>query len=361
MGTRPLGDGERRQVRVAQRRAVAWLAGATLGLASAGAAALAGGPHPAVSFGLALAGLASVVALAVGSLGVRLGVLAGLIVRGGVLFMATTLPESRPPHPLLIGAVEVGTVALALGFVGSRVLGALALLRRRMEIADDLRGDTAERCAGRLRDLGDARTFRVLQRRGDVLVAGQRHEVDLLPRSGFVLRVDGRPPSRPLLAPVASVAPSAPHAMRVALPADLSAIASPTVELQRRSLTPAELDELARHATSMRRPPWHLFVLAPATIAASVWQWHYTGSDEPWLGLAAVAVYVLAGAAGFQYAQRLRTSRRLRDDADLRWLVTVTERDAPRAGAPRLEMLPVSRLAWTEHASPAPWRLDGSG
>ena len=193
---------------------------------------------------------------------------------------------------------------------------------------------------------------------GEIVEAGPRHEIELLPHSGFVVQVDGRPPRRPLLARVTSVAPTVPHAFRVALPPDLSAIASPTVQLERRSLTPAERDELGRRANAMRRPPWFVYVAAPAVLAAAAWQWNHAAAEQPWLGVAAIAVYLLGGAAAFHYVQRVRTASRLRSDADLRWLVTVTERDAPEGAAPHLEMLPVSRLAWTEHARPAAWRLD---
>ena len=103
---------------------------------------------------------------------------------------------------------------------------------------------------------------------------------------------------------------------------------------------------------------WTIYVAAPAVLAALGWQWEHTTAEVPWLGLVAAAVYLLGGAAAFHYVHRMRTASRLRADAELRWLVTVTDRDAPEGAAPRLEMLPVSRLAWTEHARPAPWRLD---
>jgi len=356
VGTRALEDDEHSRVRRACRRATVWLVGASVGVALSVSVALML-PDPWIAFGMSVAALASLTALVLGGVGVRVGVLLGFLAQGGVSFMAAEMPEARPPHPLLVTALELGTVAVAFGFVIARVHGALALLRRRAELADDLRGGVVDRCAGRLRDLGDARTFRILLRRGDVLDAGPRHEIELLPRSGFVLRVDGHSPSRPLLAPIASIAPGAPHALRVALPPDLSAIGSPTVELQRRGLTLAEREELLRHATTLRRPPWHLFISMPACLAVVSWQWQHALSERPWLGLMTIAVYLAAGASGLHFAQRRRTATRLRADESLRWLVTVTERDAPEGGVPHLEMLPVSRLAWTEHAQPAPWRL----
>ena len=360
-GTRALEDDEPARVERACQRAAVWLVAASTGVVLSLAVALllphVDPPDPRITFGTSLAALASLAALVLGGLGVRVGILLGLLALGVVSFMAAEMPEARPAHPILVTALELGTVAVAFGFVVARLLDALALLRRRAELADDLREGVVERCAGRLRDLRDARTFRILQRRGDVLDAGLQHEIELLPRSCFVLRVDGRPPSRPLLATVTSIAPAAPHALRIALPPDLSAIASPTVALQRRGLTPAEREELLRHATTLRRPPWHLFLSTPACLAAAWWQWQHALRDQPWVGLMAVAVSLAAGASGLHFVQRRRTASRLRADESLRWLVTVTERDAAAGSVPQLEMLAVSRLAWTEHARPAPWRL----
>lgn len=356
VGTRALEDAERKSVHRALRNAKVWLVGASLGVAlSLAVARLVADPW--VGFGMSIAALAAVVALVLGKTGVRVAVVLGLLAQGVVVFMAAQMPEARPPHPLLVTALELGTVAVALAFAAVRIQGAVALLGRRRELADDLQEAAVDRCAGRLRDLADARTFRILRRRGDVRETGTGHEIELLPRSGFVLRVDGRPPSHPLLAPTTSVAPAAPHALRVALPADLSAIASPTVELQRRSLTPAEREEVLRHAASLRRPPWHIFLTVPAWVAAGSWQWQHALGEQPWLGLLTLTASLIAGASGLHVVQRHRTATRLRADERLRWLVTVTERDAPEGSPPHLEMLPVSRLAWTEHAEPAPWRL----
>lgn len=360
VGTRALADTDVERVRRALRRAKTWLSGTVVVLTASALLATSGVVplHPVVVFASGVAIVSSIVAVALGSTAVRVGVAAGIVAQGVVLWMASVMPEARPPHPLLVGALQAGTVVLSARLVLLRLHGAWSLYRRRAAVAEDLHARDVDRCAGRLRELAEARTFQILQRRGEIVEAGPRHEIELLPRSGFVLQVDGRPLSRPLLARVTSVAPTVPHAFRVALPSDLSAIASPTVQLERRSLTPAEREELERRATGMRRPPWSLYVALPAVLAAGGWQWEHASADVPWLGLAAIAVYLLGGAAAFHYVQRLRTASRLRSDAELRWLVTVTERDAPEGAAPHLEMLPVSRLAWTEHARPASWRLD---
>lgn len=360
VGTRTLEDTEVVRIRRAVSRAKAWLAGAASIVVAAGL--LAGSTalplHPVVAFAATLGIVASVTAVALGSVAVRVGVAAGIVAQAVVVWMASAMPEARPPHPILVGALQLGTIVLSARLVLLRLHGAWTLYRRRNAVAEDLQQRDVDCCAGRLRELQDARTFQILQRRGEVIESGPRHEIELLPRSGFVVRVDGRTLSQPLLARVTSIAPTVPHAFRVALPPDLSAIASPTVQLERRSLTPAEREELDRRAQSMRRPPWTIYVAAPAVLAALGWQWEHTTAEVPWLGLVAAAVYLLGGAAAFHYVHRMRTASRLRADAELRWLVTVTDRDAPEGAAPRLEMLPVSRLAWTEHARPAPWRLD---
>ncbi|MCR9165798.1 MAG: hypothetical protein ACE37F_32355 [Nannocystaceae bacterium] len=356
---RALDDEELLEVRRALRRARGWLGGAALILAAAGAASVADVPlHPVQVFIACIAIAACVVAVAIGSLAVRTGVAAALAAQAVVVWMASVMPEARPPHPWIIAALQLGTVAVSARLVLLRLRDAWAMERRRSAVLHDLRERNVDRCAGRLRALAQTRTFGDLQRRGEIAAPQTRHEIELLPRSGFILRVDGRPLSRPLLAPVTSVAPAVPHALRVALPADLRAIASPTVQLERRSLTPAEREELAARATSMRRPPWSIYVAVPAVMLTASWQWEHTGAQDSWLGLAAIAAYLFGGAAALHCIQRLRNASRLHDDADLRWLVTVTERDAPQGTAPHLEMLPVSRLAWTEHARPATWRLD---
>ena len=356
VGTRALVPHEVVAVRKAQRGAWAWLLACAAGLMLAAALGLLlPQPYGVVA---SLAGLATVVTLALAPLSVRLALLGALLVQGAFLFVSTTMPESRPPHPWLVGTARLATVAVSTGFIANRLVAALALVRRRGALALDLDDATVERCAGRLRALSDVRAFRVLRRRGEVVDAGQTHEIDVLPRSGFVLRVDGRVPSRPVLASTVSVAPTVPHAMRVALPPDLSAIASSTVELQRRSLTPAELDELRRHATAMRRPPAYVFGLFPLALATALLQWFGLVPTSGGALMIAAAVYLTAGAAGLHTVQRLRTAARLRADENLRWLVTVTERDAPSGAPPHLEMLPVSRLAWTDGAAPSPWRVD---
>ncbi len=358
--TRVLADAEAERVGRELRRARAWLSGAVVVLTTSALLATSGllPLHPAVAFTAALVVVASVIAVALGSMAVRAAVAAAIVAQGVVLWMASVMPEARPPHPLLVGALQAGTVALSARLVLLRLHGAWSLYRRRVALAEDLHARDVDRCAGRVRELAEARTFQILQRRGEIVEAGPRHEIELLPRSGFVLQVDGRPLRRPLLARVTSVAPTVPHALRVALPSDLYAIASPTVQLERRSLTPAERQELERRAAGMRRPPWSLYVASPAVLAAAAWQWQHASAEVPWLGIAAIAAYLLGGATAFHYVQRLRTASRLRSDAELRWLVTVTDRNAPEGAAPHLEMLPVSRLAWTERARPASWRLD---
>lgn len=360
VGMRALSDQEVERVRRALWRAKTWLLGTLFVLTISALLAMSEALplHPVVAFAASVAIFASISAVALGSVTVRIGVAVGIVAQGVVLWMASSMPEARPPHPLLVGTLRVGTVALSARLVLLRLHGAWTLYRHRAAVSEDLLARDVDRCAGRLRERTETRTFKILRRRGELFEAGPRHEIELLPRSGFVLLVDRHPLRQPLLARVTAVAPTVPHAFRVALPPDLSAIASPTVELERRSLTPAEREELERCATRMHRPPWPLFVALPAVLSAAAWQWKHTSAEVPVLALAAIAIYLLGGAAAFHYVQRLRTASRLRSDAELRWLVTVTERGAPEGATPHLEMLPVSRLAWTEHARPASWRLD---
>ncbi len=283
---------------------------------------------------------------------------AGLLAMLGGATATWAFPEGRPPHPVLIGGSITTTLITGVWFVGVRAWSGLRLLLRSRLIRRELEEGSVERCSGRVLDLPDPRGVRVLLRRAGVEETGRKHTIELLPRSGFILTLDGQLPSRPLFAAMASVAPSASHALRIALPSDLSTIASPTVTLQRRSLTDEERTELRRHARSLRRPPWPLLTTLPAAAAIAAWQWHQRAVDHPVVAIVGLAIYLLTGAAVFQYVQRLRAASNLRGDEALRWLVTVSDRDAAATDAPRLEMLPLSRLAWNEDASPASWRLE---
>lgn len=368
MGSRRLYAHETRFVLRALRRAQWTLGGASALFLGAAASAWIASDHVDAELRLAvggplglvlgvMAGGGAIASVLVGARLERWLVAVSLLILGSFGIVELAFPEARPPHPRLVQ----GLVAVLLGggswFLSSRVSAAISLLRRRAVVTADLERGDVDRCSGRPRRL-HARSLRTLRRRGDLDDHGGPHTVEVLPRSGLVLQVDGRTPQRPLLASVAAVAPAAPHALRVALPPDLAAVSSPTVQLQRRSLTPAERDELSRHAESMRRPPVAVWLAAVGALSVAVASLAVSQTTLQLLSTAGPALLLVAGAAA-HHLRRVRAATRLLEDQSLRWLVTVSDRDPHGAdAAPRLEMLPVSQLAWSEHAAPAPWRVD---
>ena len=352
IGDRPLDEADLARVRQHLRAATAWLG---LGFGCSLTAALGFVLDPGSAWLLPIA-LASLAVAVHGSTRMRIVMVVGWLAQAAFALVATVRPEARPAHPLLVLAVQVATSAVAIGFLAARVHDGVRLLSRRRALRHDLRDGVAQRCEGALHGTGLPRVFRTLQRRGEFDDLGQRHGIEILERSGLVLRADGHVPRRPVFAPLHLVAPSVPHALRVALPDDLATIASPSTELRRRSLTEAERSELERHAHAMRRIPWQALAVLPSAGLAA-WQF-FDGSWTSWQSLAAVVVHALAGASLLHTVQRFRAGGRLRADRTLRWVVTVADHDALSGSAARLEMLPISRMAWTEHGHPASWRLD---
>ena len=67
---------------------------------------------------------------------------------------------------------------------------------------------------------------------------------------------------------------------------------------------------------------------------------------------------LMAALATALYAGRLRAAGRLHQDAGFQWLVSVDDADPKTPDCvPRMEVLPVSRLLWTEDGRPAAWRM----
>jgi hypothetical protein len=172
------------------------------------------------------------------------------------------------------------------------------------------------------------------------------------------------------IAHVAQVALARPHAFRTELPDGVVAeTPDPNLRLQRRSLSPDERAEIDRHIRRLRARIWPAVAATIALAIATAWRLHAVGDLRSffvgevagsaaatlsgWLGWAA-----LAGFAYIGYARRVVAARRLEWDRRLRWVVTVDEVASSSAGAPspKLEVLPVSQLMWTENAAPAPWR-----
>jgi hypothetical protein len=150
--------------------------------------------------------------------------------------------------------------------------------------------------------------------------------------------------------------------MRIALPRELVRVEDdPGVTLKRRSLSPAERGELARHIDTLRGRYWPPIVVTSAVVVVVGVRLWVEGPDSDLLGAGSLVWYGLALLTYLAYVRRIRAARRLHWDRELRWVVTVHDRATLASSegvgmAPKLEMLPISQLAWTENARPAAWR-----
>jgi hypothetical protein len=182
--------------------------------------------------------------------------------------------------------------------------------------------------------------------------------LEVLPRAQLVVRIDGVWTRRWQLAHIAEIAAARPHAYRTALPDGVVRIAPDTrLRLERRSLTPEERAELTAHVHRLRRAAWPALAATLAVVAVLGVRMTFAPDWHNLVDAVALGWYVLAGIAYFGYARRIAAARKLESDRELRWVVTVDDVPGESDGAPRLEVLPISHLAWTENASPAAWRL----
>ncbi len=185
------------------------------------------------------------------------------------------------------------------------------------------------------------------------------HRLEVLPQSGLLLRAGGSLVQSWNLAPVAALAPARLHALRVPIPG--ARARDPNLRIHRRSLSPDERVELRAQARRLRRHVGPVVVTWLAAAGYVVARAALDGQGPTMAHLlrpGAMLWLLLAVLASAVYATRLRAARRLRQDAGFQWLVSVDEAD-PRSPdtVPRMEVLPVSRLLWTEDGRPAAWRM----
>ncbi len=185
--------------------------------------------------------------------------------------------------------------------------------------------------------------------------------IEVLPRSELFVRGPGGLPPRLALAPIRRLAPPRPFALRVPIPG--ARAQDPNLRVLRRSLSPEERSELSGQAGRLRRnlgPVLAAYTACAVQLAADAFVWGRTG-DDVWFSAGATFWYAVAAATSLVYVRRLRAAQRLDRDADHPWLVSIDSADAPPAEAvPHMEVLPVSRLVWTEHGRPAAWRFQQS-
>lgn len=332
------------------------LAGATA--AAEGLAAELGGP-PGIGlfiFGFAGAFGAVVVGRPIWKWPAALGLLYMMMLVGA----RTLVPDSEAlPSPYVSWAVASSTVVVGLGFMTSRAIAHARILLRLRRVRADIEAGRIAAFEGRLRIPSlDRALARLLRRPALPATTGNRHRVEILPTSGLIVRVDGHLLEEFSITHLASVAPPQPHAFRTALPDGLAPAGTGPVSLHRRSLTHDERQELDLHIDRLRRRHWQLHAVLVGVAGSMVWQLSVNSWSGLWSG-PCLAWYGLCVFTVVSYVRRLRAAERLECDRDLRWVVTVDDDDRrsdPRP--PKLEVLPISQLAWTENASPANWRIE---
>ena len=182
-----------------------------------------------------------------------------------------------------------------------------------------------------------------------------------MPSSRVVIGRNGSATEHIATTRTAEIAAPQPHAYRTALPRGVvRANTDAQVKLQRRGLTVDERAELGAHIRRLRRTAWpalgSLFAVALVLALRML-------EDPDWHNLVDVVAfgwYALGVVACVAYARRHTAAKKLAIDRDLRWVVTVDDASPRAPGVARLEVLPVSHLAWTEDAAPALWRLHGA-
>lgn len=355
VGARSLGPEERRALVRRVDRTRRYFAVVEACLVIAGLAAFASGPLLIPGLEGWIAG-AFAVTSGVGALGLLSCLTRGRALRrilaglGSAWLLVAAIAEQigtrwlgRSPLPEIEHlSAEIAAALLVLGCLEAATV-AVRHRERRRSLADAGREVSEDGAVDRFEHPAPPATATSISR------------IELLPRSGLVVRVDGRPLQRFVAARVRRLAAARPHALRVRLPVEIRA--EEGTELRRRSLSRGEREEVERHARALRGwPAGVLVIMATAVLHPFLSRW----IGSPWveyghLGSAGWAL-LAAGAALFQLRRTL-AARRLEDDMTLRWLVTVEE-DGGSSRPPHLEVLPVSQLVWTEDGRPAAWRSD---
>jgi hypothetical protein len=271
---------------------------------------------------------------------------------GGILTAwAAGLPHWA--HLRLPALIAAGAAILALA--PSLALLARERLSHARKLLSDLDGGVVARYEGELGPLRDLESAaRRLLNRGLLEPDPRRTQrIEVSPGAGVVVRVNGRWVQRSLRAHVARVASPRPHGYATTLPNARAWVKDPGVELLRRSLSPAELAELSQYRKRFQRRFWWSIGLAgPLTVCLVAWLTLELSGPPLLAALVSSAALSLVGWASYQLW--LRVTRRLEDDCELRWVITM--RQASEDGS-QLEVLPCSRLVWTERHRPAAWRL----
>lgn len=274
------------------------------------------------------------------------------------------LPVLLSPFLLLSGAVFLdddrrgGTAGAVLGIsflaagvvlLGAGLLRSLAVLRRWRHLRQDLAQGEVE-CFG---EVGAAAEE----------TPGAR-TLEVLPRSQALLSANGKPILRWLAAPVAEATPPPAAPLRLAVSKTLADRLDSSVVVERRRLSAAELEELARHILRLQAPSGTLVLLIALTVLGLALS---LAAGETFRGLLprdlayAALVSLALGLNIWVYLRARRLARRLARDRQDEWVWILAKEAAAGTAtaveAPTVELLPASRVVWTENGQPGGWRL----
>ncbi|RMG97870.1 MAG: hypothetical protein D6705_07700 [Deltaproteobacteria bacterium] len=280
---------------------------------------------------------------------------------GTGLLLLVALPAAE----FVASRLGVGSVSPAVGrhlpslYTALSLLGGLEIadrIRRRIRLARALRTAEAE-----------------LARDGEVWIFGGPPEgdgpvvpaplgtdgprVEVLPEAELFVRGPSGMVPRLSLAPIRRLAPARLFALRVPIPG--ARAEDPNLRVHRRSLSPAERSELSGQAERLRRrlgPVLSSYLACGLQILADAFVWGRSG-EELWFSAGTTFWYAVAAATSIAYVGRIRAAHRLERDAGHPWVVTIENADTAMGDVPHMEVLPVSRLLWTERGRPAAWRL----
>jgi hypothetical protein len=188
-----------------------------------------------------------------------------------------------------------------------------------------------------------------------VLVRGARDEaltVEVLPRSGAVLSVNGKSTHTWSEMQRGTTAPKSAHA-RAAANFVRDVAGRGETALAERMMTPEELAELATHAPMLSRID--LLLATSCSALAVVSWWHAVKTESPTLVLpvvsSAAAMWLI-----FRAYSRWKSHRRFAPDMVFGRIVIVQQLQDGIVAGPSIEYLPMSGAVWSCNHQPAPWR-----
>lgn len=193
-------------------------------------------------------------------------------------------------------------------------------------------------------------------------IAEMPHNLEIFPNSGIVFSANGVRPERRNTVHVYETSSPPESQSLYAVPSQVSALIPTEVlqqlDVERRRLGAAELDELKRHVKESRRPNRvTLFLLAWLGLVVASGIWH-RDTFISWLREYAAPLAVVTSATLYRVCQFIRTvlaSRALEKDSRSAWVIVAHQK--PPADRGPLEYLTESGALWSAEGMPAGWRL----